>query len=110
MKEDQEGRSEDRSPMTIFEWPKRLSTPNKEIVTTTGRFGKIRSRHRSMRSDYAWARPPADRPIAAQGFGRKAAPPRASDNRRADRAQRFFEHLPVLAHSRREPSLQPLRP
>jgi hypothetical protein len=46
---------------------------------------------KSMRPDYASAKTPAERPIAAQNFSRKTAGSLASENRRADRAQQFFE-------------------
>jgi hypothetical protein len=59
-------------------------------------------------SDYGSAPSPADCPIAAQSFSRKAAGPRASVNCRADRSQHFFEFLPILAYSRGEPAHQPL--
>ena len=48
---------------------------------------------KSMRPDYASAKTPAERPIAAQNFSRKTAGSLDSENRRADRAQRFFEIL-----------------
>src|SRR5262245_33801560 len=59
-----------------------------------------RTRKGGMTKDGLLSASPADSPIAAQSFSRKAAGPRASDNCCADRSQRFFEILPVLAHLR----------
>src|SRR5262245_55717924 len=44
-----------------------------------------------------------------KSFSRNAHAPRAYDNCHTDRTQRFFELLPALTHSRREPGYQPLR-